>query len=98
MIEMIVEGKGLEPILRQMKSDPAIRVIGPHISGHYPGAQIEGQRIAVRVNAGTAAQARDLIRKYLPPDGNYIVRPALAPAASRVRPGFPRLADAGQDG
>ncbi len=95
---MVVEGKGLEPMLREMERNPAIRVIGPHISTRDPAARVEGQRIAVRVKADTAAQARDLIRGYLPPEGNYIVRPALAPAVSRLRPGFPRAADAGGDG
>ena len=77
MIELIVEGKGLEPLLREMERSPAIRVIGPHISSHYPGAQVHGQRIAVRVKADTAAEARELVRRYLPPDGNYSIRPAL---------------------
>jgi hypothetical protein len=70
-------------------------VIGPHISTRDPDAQVEGQRIAVRVKADTAAQARDLIRNYLPPNGNYRIRPALA--SPRIRPGFPLAADAGQD-
>ena len=78
MIELIVEGKGLEPMLRQMERSPFIRVIGPHISSRYPGAQVNGQRIAVRVNAASAGEARDLVRHYLPPDGGYTIRPALA--------------------
>ena len=53
---MVVEGKGLEPMLREMERNPAIRVIGPHISTRDPAARVEGQRIAVRVKADTAAQ------------------------------------------
>ncbi len=77
MIELIVEGKGLEPMLRQMERSPDIRVIGPHISGHYPGAGVNGQRFAIAVAAEDAAEARELVSHYLPPDGNYTIRPAL---------------------
>ena len=78
MVELIVEGRNLAPMLREMERSPAIRVIGPHISSRYPGAQVDDKRIAVRVAADTAADARDLVRRYLPPDGSYVVRPALA--------------------
>ena len=78
MIEIMIEGKGLEPALRQMERSDAIRVLGPHISAHYPGAEVDGMRVAVKVRAASTTEARDLVRSYLPPDGNYIVRPALA--------------------
>ncbi|MGZ8666196.1 MAG: hypothetical protein ACXWZM_03670 [Solirubrobacterales bacterium] len=78
MIELIIEGKGLEPLLREMERSPAIKVIGPHISSRFPDAGVNGQRIAIRVAAANAAEARDLVRRYLPPQGNYSIRPALA--------------------
>ncbi len=78
MVELIVEGKNLAPMLREMERSPAIRVIGPHISSRYPGAQVDDKRIAVRVAADTAAEARELVGSYLPPDRNYVVRPSLA--------------------
>ncbi len=66
MIELIVEGKALEPALREMERSPDIRIIGPHISARYPGAGVEGMRIAVAVRAESAGEARDLVRRYLP--------------------------------
>ena len=77
MIELIVEGKDLAPILREMERSPAINVIGPHISSQYPGAQVDDKRVAVKVNAGSAGEARDLIATYLPPHGGYAISPAL---------------------
>ena len=76
-IDLIIEGKGLEPALREMERSPDIKVIGPHICGRNPGAGTPGMRIAVRVNADTPAEARELLRRYLPADGNYVIRPAL---------------------
>lgn len=78
MIELIVEGRGLEPMLREMDRSLDIRVIGPHISREYPGAGVDGERIAVAVRADNAVEACDLVRSYLPPDGNYTIRPVLA--------------------
>jgi hypothetical protein len=77
MIEMIVEGRGLEPMLREMGRSHSIKVIGAHISGRYPGDGNGGKRVTVRVKADTAAEARELLRSYLPPDGNFTIRPAL---------------------
>ncbi len=77
MIELIVEGKGLEPMLREMERSGAIRVLGAHVSATYPGAGVDGMRMAVKVMADTPAEARDLVRRYLPPNGNYTVRPSL---------------------
>lgn len=76
MIELIVEGKALEPALREMERSPDIRVIGPHISTRYPGSGVEGMRIAIAVRADSAADARERVRRYLPEGCS--VRPALA--------------------
>ena len=75
VVELIVEGRGLEPVLREMERSPAIRVIGSHISSRDPRA--EGMRVTVRVAVATAAEARELLGSYLPADGNYTVRPSL---------------------
>jgi hypothetical protein len=76
MIELIVEGKALEPALREMERSPDIRVIGPHISTRYPGAGIKGMRIAVKVRADSPAEASSRVRSYLPE--GCTVRPSLA--------------------
>jgi hypothetical protein len=76
-IELIVEGKGMEPMLREMERSPDIRVIGPHISSRYLGAGVEGQRTVIRVKAEDAAEAREIVRRYLPPDSGHIIKPAL---------------------
>ena len=76
MIELIVEGKGLEPVLREMERSPAIRVIGSDISSRAPRA--EGMRITVSVAVSTAAEARDLLSSYLPAEGTYTVGPSLS--------------------
>ncbi len=73
--ELIVEGKALEPALREMDRSPDIKVLGPHISTRYPGAGVEGMRIAVRVRAHSPAEASSLVRSYLPESCK--VRPSL---------------------
>ena len=78
VVEMILEGERLEPVLREMDRSPAIRVIGPHVSWQFPGSGATGQRITIRVAVKTAAEARELVRSYLPADGDYSIRPALA--------------------
>ncbi len=65
-IELIVEGKGLEPALREMERSPDIKVIGPHISTRYPGSGVDEMRMAIAVRADTAAEAREMVRRYLP--------------------------------
>lgn len=77
-VELIIEGKGLEPVLREMERSHEIRVIGPHISSRHPVAQKEGRLVAVRVNATDVAEAREIVRRYLPPGGGHSIRPALA--------------------
>ena len=64
-------------MLREMERSPVITVIGPHISSRYPGPQVDVKRMAVRVAADTAAEARALVRRYLPPDRSYSIGPAL---------------------
>ncbi len=76
MIELIVEGKSLEPALRAMDRSPAIRVIGPDIWTPNPGSEVISPRVAVEVRAESAAEASTLVRRYLPDDCK--VRPALA--------------------
>lgn len=73
--EVIVEGKALEPALREMERSPDIKVLGPHISTRYPGSGVEGMRIAVKVRADSPAEASSLVRRYLPE--GCTVRPSL---------------------
>ncbi len=76
MIELIVEGKSLEPALRAMDRSPAIKVIGPDIRTENSGSEDVSPRMAVEVRAESAAEASTLVRRYLPDD--CTVRPALA--------------------
>jgi len=76
-VELIIEGKGMESMLREMERSPEISVIGPHISSRHPGTEAEVMRIAVRVKAKDPAEAREIVRRFLPPDGGHSIRPAL---------------------
>ncbi len=62
MIELIIEGKGLAPALREMERSPYIEVLGPHISNRRSEARVTGIRIAVH----SAAEASSVVRHYLP--------------------------------
>lgn len=75
VVELIIEGEGLEAALREMDMSGLITVVGADIT---TGSDLEGHRIVVRVAAENAAEARELVEQYLPPQGDYSIRPALA--------------------
>lgn len=74
--EVVIEGEDLQPLLREMEESGLVRVLGPHISRYYPGAGINGSRMSVKVTSDTPQEARELIWRFLPDDGDYTVRMA----------------------
>jgi hypothetical protein len=75
VVELIIVGEGLEAALREMDMSGLITVVG---AGIRTGSGLEAHRIVVRVAAADVAEARELVGQYLPPEGEYSIRPALA--------------------
>jgi hypothetical protein len=73
---LVIEGKGLKPALEEMEKSGEVRVLGPHISRYYPGAGVNGSRMVVKVESDNAAEAREVVRGYLPADGDFTIGPA----------------------
>lgn len=78
VVELVIEGRDLESSLREMDKSGLITVVGPHIPTGMSGSGVDGHRIVIRVAAENAADARELVEQYLPPRGDYSIRPALA--------------------
>jgi hypothetical protein len=72
---LVIEGKGLEPVLEKLARADEVRVLGPHMSRHFLGGGVDGTRIVLRVDADSVAAAQELVRGFLPTDGDFSVGP-----------------------
>jgi hypothetical protein len=75
-IYLVIEGDGLQPVLREMEQKHKVRVLGPDLSRNYLGSGVTGSRMVVKVDAESVGTAMELVKGFLPEDADFTVQAA----------------------